>query len=294
MVGYPADGQADIPTDVVPFYNVLDARIGDVATAQFELTSSDGAVIAVHAEPSHVWYADLSPVELLLPNTEYRVGVSLPNGETVRGVSFRTGAGPFEGTPPPPSASLQHYRFAPDVPLTSCSPSQTGTCVALAGGWPTEVTNHGNGSADLTYVYLYEGSFFTNLSGLEQGTPFDCVSLRTRAPNGIYSTAVELCRDDGPLLTLSGSDRITCTLEGLMQPSAQPGTPNEPEDTPSDPDAVPATDGAANVDDANTSASCSLSAQGASGAGLPFALVFAVAAWRPWKRRWHSLNSEAC
>lgn len=255
LVGYPADGQADVPTDVVPFYNVVDARIDDVTKAQFELTSSGGPAIAVQAELSHIWYADLSPIELLQPNTEYRLELSLPSGEKVSGVSFTTGAGPFEGTPPPPSASLQHYQFAPDVPLTSCSPQPTGTCVALAGDWPTEVTNLWDGNVDPTYVYLYEGSFFTNLSGLEQGTPFDCVSLRSRAPNGVYSTPVELCRGDGPLLTLSDSDRITCTAEGLRP------------------------------DGADESASCSLTAPGGSGEWHPFALLFAVVAWRQSKRR---------
>jgi len=78
----------------------------------------------------------LSPIELLQPNTDYRIDVSLPNGEMVKGVSFTTGDGPFEGTPSPPNASLQHYQFAPGVPLSSCSPSQTGTCVALASDWP--------------------------------------------------------------------------------------------------------------------------------------------------------------
>jgi len=240
----------------------------------------------------------LSPIELLQPNTDYRIDVSLPNGEMVKGVSFTTGDGPFEGTPPPPNASLQHYQFAPDVPLSSCSPPQTGTCVALASDWAIEVTNLRNGNADPTYVYLYEGSFFTNLSGLEQGTPFDCVSLRSRAPSGVYSTPVELCRGDGPLLTLSGSDRITCTSEGVLQDQAQPGTPSkpegtpsepegtpsEPEDTPKDPDAIPATDGAADAGGADESASCTLTAP-RGGEWQPFALLFAVAAWRQSKRR---------
>lgn len=278
LVGYPAEGQADVPTDVVPFYSIFDAGISDVAMAQFELTSSEGAVIAVQAKQLYAWHAELLPSEPLQPNTEYRVEVSLPNGESVRGVSFRTGAGPFEGKPPPPNASLQHYQFAPDVIQTSCSPSQTGTCVALAGAWPTEVTDLWNGNANET-VYLYEGSFFTNLSGLDQGTPFDCVRLRSRAPNGVYSTPVELCRGDGPLLILTGNDRITCTAEGLQQEPTQPGTPSAPEKTPSEPSA--AADGAAGAEGAegaNESTSCSLTAPGVSGTWHPFMLLLAGAA----------------
>ncbi|HEX2872555.1 MAG TPA: Ig-like domain-containing protein [Polyangiaceae bacterium] len=283
LVGYPADGQVEVPTDVVPFYSVFDAHIEGVATAQFKLTSSEGAVIAVQPKLSHVWHADLLPSQLLEPNTKYRVELSLPSGESVSGISFTTGAGPFEGTPPPPSASLQHYQFAPSVPLTSCSPPRTGTCVALTADWPTEVTHLWNGNVDPTYVYLYEGSFFTNLSGLEQGTPFDCVSLRSRAPNGVYSTPVELCRDDGPLLTLSDTDPITCTADGLLQEPAQARTPNEAEDPPSDADV----DGA---DGANESASCSLRAPGGSGEWHLFAISFAAVAWRQSKRRRRSDN----
>lgn len=285
LIGYPADGQTDVPTNVVPFYNVADARIGDVATAQFELTSAEGAVIEVQAARSHVWHADLVPSELLQPNTEYRIEVSLPNGEMVTGVSFTTGAGPSEGAPPPPSATLQHYQFAPDVPLSSCSPLQTGTCVALPGDLATEVTNLWNGNADPTYVYLYEGSFFTNLSGLDQGTPFDCVSLRSRGPNGVYSTPVELCRGDGPLLTLSGSDQITCTAKGLLQGPTQQGTPNEPEDSPSDPNAVPAADGTADDKGANEIASCTLAAPRGSDGWQPFALLIAAALGRRQRSR---------
>lgn len=281
LVGYPGDGETNVPTDVVPFYNIAIARIADVATAQFALTSAAGDTMAVQAELSHAWHVDLVPVEPLQPNTSYRIGLSLPDGESVSGVSFTTSAGPFQGVPAPPTASLQHYQFASSVPYSSCSPSRTGTCVALSKGLPVEMTHLWNGNAD-HYVYLYEGSVFANLSGIDQGTPFDCIRLRSRAPNRVYSAAVQLCRDDGPLVTLT-SDEITCTAEGLMQRDARAEPPSVGEDRPGDPEAA----AGANAIDGDTpgpnqSVGCSFSATASLGAGHIVAVLLAAAAvsWR--------------
>jgi hypothetical protein len=41
--------------------------------------------------------------------------------------------------------------------------------------------------------YLQGGPFFDNLSGLDQGTNFECAKLRTRAINGSLSEPVVLC-----------------------------------------------------------------------------------------------------
>jgi MYXO-CTERM domain-containing protein len=202
--------------------------------------------------------------------------------ESVSGVTFTTGDGPFEGEPEPPRALLEHYQFSPGSFQSSCSPPEVGTCVALAGSLPVDVTFMWNGNVDGYSPYLYQSSFFTNLSGIEQGTPFDCVSLRARAPNRRYSAPVQLCGDDGQLLTLSGSDRISCTPEGLVQEALPPaeGQPGEDEDanTPT-----------ANADDdaqrAHESASCSVAAPGASTTLADFAFVLGAAALLLQRRR---------
>jgi hypothetical protein len=288
LLGYPANGEADVPTDVVPFYDTITARITDAATAKFVLTSSKGETIAVSAELSHTWHVDLVPVELLQPNTTYRIALSLPDEESVSGISFTTGAGPFQGVPEPPTASLHHYQFAADVPYNSCSRSPTGTCVALGTNLPVDVTHLWDGHED-GYAYLYERSSFTNLSGLDQGTPFDCVNLRSRAPNRVYSTAVQLCREDGPLFTLSSAE-VTCTPEGLMQGAHRPERPSETEADPSGADETPGSpeDGPGNAEadgrGSSESSGCTFSAPSSRGAWHSLVLLL-VAATLPLLRR---------
>src|SRR5690606_26306189 len=291
--GYPTDGEADVPTDVVPFYNSHTARVHDVAKASFTLVSSEEEAIAVNAEASYAGHVELVPVEPLQPNTIYRIDLSLPSGESVKGVSFTTGDGPFEGALPSPTAFLQHYQFSPDVEYSTCDPQPTGTCVALGTCLPLESSHLSEGNVRGIYVYLYERPTCTTLSGLEQGTPSECISLRSRAPNRTYSAAVQLCRDDGPLLTVN-SAQIACTADGLLVQNASP-PPREQEEL-DESEASGDTDGgeatgdtneseatgdsneSAATGDTNESVRCSLAALGSTGTSYPFALLLAAAA----------------
>jgi hypothetical protein len=276
LVGYPANGQVGVPTDVVPFYDMSTARIGDIASAEFELLSAAGDAIALLAEERYSRKVELVPASPLLPNTKYRIRLAVPNGESVNGVEFITGSGAYEGTPAPPSASLQHYQLEYDS-HSSCGPSRTGTCVMLDGSVPVEVSYASPGGVDPTYVYLQEASFLTNLSGIEQGTPYDCVVLRARAPNGVFSEPVERCREDGAMLTFSNAARLTCTSAGLLhEPLPQP----EPDETTTGEVSPPKGDGAADDGDGNDgparkaeSVSCSISAPSAHGLAPLLGLV---------------------
>jgi len=63
--------------------------------------------------------------------------------------------------------------------------------------------------------YLYGQSAWTNLSGIDQGTPYQCVRLRTRAYDGTYSEPVVLCGKDAPHYVVEGSAMLECTPQGL-------------------------------------------------------------------------------
>lgn len=289
LLGYPANGQVGVPTDVVPFFDMSTAGIGDPATATFELLSTGGDAIAVRLEQRYAWKVELIPASPLLPNTEYLIRLALPNGQSVGDVEFTTGGDAYEGTPAAPSAWLQHYRLD-NTAYTSCSPAPTGTCVALDGPLPVEVSYASRGGVDPTFVYLHQESFLTNLSGLEQGTPYECLILRARAPNGVFSEPVERCRDDGPLVTLSNVARLTCTSAGLFHESLP--RPEPVETTMGE--VGPPKGGAAAEDgalDANrgpearsTSVSCSISAPSARGAAPPLLLVVVYGAIGVWRR----------
>lgn len=220
LSGSPSQGDVEVPTDVVPFYDMAAARIGDPLQASFRLESAAGDAIALSAEQTHVWTFALVPERQLQPQTEYTLSATLPPSvnnpeKTMLQLSFTTGNGPLATLPEPPQGSLQHYRFN-NPTETSCSPASSGTCVALTSGFPVEATDIDSFGQALS-SYLYQGPWFTNLSGIDQGTNFTCVRLRTRAANGTYSTPVDLCGAGAPLLTLSGREDFACTSVGITQ-----------------------------------------------------------------------------
>jgi MYXO-CTERM domain-containing protein len=138
---------------------------------------------------------------------------------------FTTGSGPVTELPPAPLARLQHYQIV-NTPLTSCSPSKAGTCVSFAVGLPVEASLFVAGSDAAIGFYgpqLYYGPFFTDLSGIMQGTPADCVRLRSRAPNGKTSDPTDLHGPDGGLVPTGGSTGADSGSTGL---DASPGGPS--------------------------------------------------------------------
>lgn len=217
-VGFPAEGDSDVPTDVQLTFDSssLWSRALEVGDLQAVLTSSTGASISAVVDAPYVYTYTVTPTTELEPNTLYSFTISWTD-EVDQGswtIQFTTGAGPFTGTPAPPNAaSLQHYRLTND-PADSCSPPPSGTCVALPER--TEVERRMIDDIGQQHQpYLERGPFFTNLSGIDQGTPFTCVELRTRAPNGTVSEPVTLCGRDTELLDLSDESDVVCTPEGI-------------------------------------------------------------------------------
>jgi hypothetical protein len=266
LSGSPSQGDIDVPTDVVPFYELYAAGIDNPQQASFKLESAAGDAVALSAQQTHVWTFALVPERPLQPQTAYTLSATLPasvnSGETkMLQLKFKTGNGPVATTPEPPQGSLQHYRFSQPAQST-CSPASSGTCVALTSGFPVEATDIDEFGQELS-SYLYRGPWFTNLSGIDQGTNFTCVRLRTRAPNGAYSTPVDLCGAGAPLVTLSGREDIACTAAGITQGELPrdptPGGDSKPVTNGDDQEPVPAT---------RSSTACNLS--GHPGSPSPF------------------------
>jgi hypothetical protein len=208
--GYPSEGATEVPTDVVPFFaSESSLRLTD---AEFTLTAADGEVTQARVARAQVSIVELTFEKALQPNTAYTLAAKLngpmgPYFVESLSLSFTTGAGPLTEVPPPPLAFLQKYRFTHAV--SSCEPGAESTCVAITSGLPVEATPTTEAGEDGQDTYLQSASWF---GGMDLG----CTRLRTRAPNGTYSAPVVLCLgDDVPLFTISGSERLTCTPEGI-------------------------------------------------------------------------------
>jgi MYXO-CTERM domain-containing protein len=226
--GFPKDGSTGVPTNVIPILDRQSAWIAepDAAGAVFELSSESGEAIAVGPRQSHVWHIELVPSAPLAPGTRYTLRgrwLSLRLSTPVDlSLSFTTGDGPLQTAPPVPIASMQHYTLT-KAALSSCDLPRTGTCVAhptdtFVEHFYLDLVNDPSAYAGTFGVqgpYLYGQSAWTDLSGIDQQTPYQCVRLRTRAADGTYSEPVVLCGKDAPLYRIEGSAMPTCTAQGL-------------------------------------------------------------------------------
>ena len=229
LQGYPVEGQIDVPTDVRPVFSSFAAWIDDfdMQSPVFELATASGQSVAVTPRRSFIGGFEVIPDVALESQTVYTLtgrwtSLSTPPMEVSVSLSFTTGAGPVADPPPSVSASLQHYVFD-GRDLSSCNSPRTGTCVSFPADVMVKFTHIDNlGQEWGDYLpdgeligYLQGGPFFVNLSGIDQGTPFECIKLSARAPNGTFGEPLMLCGRDGPSYGLSGSRVIACTSAGL-------------------------------------------------------------------------------
>jgi hypothetical protein len=231
--GYPADAEADVPTDVVPVYNAealllrLDAALS--VSHAFSLHTAAGEEVPFSAEQTHIYWIELSPAEPLQPQTEYVLEARVP--EQARGTDaagnqlpypslrFRTGSGPVSELPAVPRARLQHWEFK-NVPATSCDLWNKGTCVAVPKGQFVQAQfSAPDGSPD-PYIYLYDDAFLTNLRADSTDTPFRCVELRNRALNGTYGEASRYCDGDAAMFEIRQDASLECTAQGMVHDGA--------------------------------------------------------------------------
>jgi len=261
----------------VPFYDSsLFLFASDLAGAQFTLTSSAGDKLMARGAHTQLDTVDLTIDGELRPNTTYTLAANVPvpsSSDLVKTLSFTTGAGPLATPPAPPQGFLQHYQFEQAL-SSSCSPREQGTCVAVSGGVAIEETNVDEFGQDDQYVYLRSEPWFTDLSGMNQGTNFRCVKLRTRAENGLYSSPLVLCGAEAARLKLHGSEAIACTSRGITQD----GTLVASQETqgPSVVANSPSADPSGPSVDAN-GASCSSTPRGKGSGGSVLGALFALA-----------------
>jgi hypothetical protein len=227
LEGYPADGAVDVPIDVVPFYSTDAAWLGWDETGlqggTLTLRDANGTEVPIDIRDPHPSTLTLAPDAELEPNARYSLELSAAgpgNEPTSAIVEFETGTA-RAAAPEPPSAFLQHYEFL-DYQQDSCSMARRGTCLAFAEGLTIVGTyTDADGLPWSTYNdYLWTQPVFVDLTGIEQGTPFDCVELRTRAANGTLSEPTTVCGSDGPYFDLDGkalkrNARAVCTPEGI-------------------------------------------------------------------------------
>lgn len=234
LQGYPEPDAAAVPTDVRPIY---ESRLFYAAVQQpdpaivaddtlprpspFELVDEAGVITPLLLGNGGAWYMELVPSAELAPRTRYVVRTVAEKviGERLQ-LSFTTGDGPVSAPPAPPSAELEHYTLTSATP-SSCSPLPTGTCLRFPEPSPgvyVQVDHFQQGTPFRDDAhYLSREPWFSDIAGIHQGHPFDCMELRARAPNGVLSEPVTRCRGDGLLYDIRGSEAIACTVAGITQ-----------------------------------------------------------------------------
>jgi hypothetical protein len=217
LVGYPSDGDARVPVDVVPYYDPFRANVDGVtlANARFVLSSATGATVSLTAVSEHAQLI-LTPHSELEPDTAYTLEATLParsgTMEIVDSIAFTTGSARAAAPSPPSGAFLQHYRLHQQS-RDSCSQWAAGTCVAIPSGHVV-VAKYIDEFGQEHPSQLWPQSTFINLSGIDQGTNYECIKLQTRAANGALSDAVTLCGRGAPRFEIV-AESVECTAEGL-------------------------------------------------------------------------------
>ena len=223
LSGYPSDGELEVPTDVVPFYDTASLSATNRRITEVKLTSSEGDVLVARTAAAQLRTIELTLGEALQPNTQYTLEATLNAFEDTDPVetltlTFTTAAGPVSAPPAPPQGFLRQFQFAVR-PKSSCDLGEYGTCVVLSSGFPVEATYIDASGQESPYVFLYREPWITDLTGISSHSA-SCVKLRARGANAIYSLPVVFCGADAPTFTIRGSEKIACTSQGLTQDGA--------------------------------------------------------------------------
>lgn len=211
--GVPADGDEDVPTDVIPYYELVDRVEGTDALARFTITAKDGTAMLARFRAADETHYELAPDDPLRPNTQYvlraeYVPTSFFNVAGSAEVRFTTGDGPLETRPAAPHARLIHYNLDR---ATDCLPS-FGTCVSIGDDRAMVVMVVAD-DKDMLGTVGSRGSFFSPID--LPPTFLRCAQIRTRASNGTLSNPIMLCGSTVVSLEFHDTDRLECSSDGL-------------------------------------------------------------------------------
>lgn len=218
--GAPVAEQTNVPTDVVPVYDVLELGNSDWERIDFSLRSGAGELITLTPEQTASSHVALRPAALLQPNTRYELRATYSHYDDGvlqldESLSFTTGAGPLPAGAPEPLAAPQQYWFSHNGnDSAACDFWTQGACVAIPQGEMVQV-RYVLPSGEHPFTYLHDGPFETDIQeyGLEGEV---CFELRRRALNGALSEPTTTCGSDLPRVDLVGDAPPACVETGAV------------------------------------------------------------------------------
>lgn len=285
--GAPGHDQRDVPTDVVPVYE-LSALYGlprsNDFPAQFTLRTAAGASVAITTEPAAMYHVALRPVTALEPHTQYVLEATSADDAEPLSLAFTTGAGPLPpGKPPALAPAALHYWLSPNGANSgACDFWGTGACASLPEGELIEVVFPATGALEQTsYPYdrplLVNGPFELGVPDEHLGSTTLCLEARRRALNGVLGAPTVVCGSDSPIARLSGDGRPICTTDGVA--ASEGGVTLTALDDP-----TPLEDSNPLIDERTSELGCSLGSAPRRSTGAPLALLalaaFARHVWR--------------
>lgn len=212
-----ADGLA--PTDVAPWlggYIPAGARYvlrqvggAEVEVAVREHPAADGGIGIVEIEPS-------APLE---PHTDYELALTPPAGTEVGSGgpwTFRTGAGPVGGAPPP-TPWVPRITLAETLPPWGSSCGDSSACFPSPGERTLEATVVRSADAIVEGVHFITDGFhgFRRIE-TSFASPF-CVAVRERDLAGRRSAPVTICSDEMDASCVAPSASASCQPDGTFE-----------------------------------------------------------------------------
>lgn len=223
----PADGARNVSVDVAVLVDVSGALAEDapLPSVLATLRHSNGETLTVSATRVASGKVEIRPAQPLERGAAYELEVRLPSpseGRVVaRTMTFTTTSNPGEIVDAPLSVSLQQWTFAPEVGLSSCSPSPRGTCVVVPDEVVTEVRYlfDRTSQSEATLPVIHQGAFTANL-GVTVNDNFRCLQIRQVRSDGTYGEPSVLCADEAPTFELLDNDSLRCTAQGIEHDGA--------------------------------------------------------------------------
>jgi hypothetical protein len=219
LVGQPANGDRQVPTNVVLYYEVPARTANPPGDYMLRTESGEQVALGVSLAATPP-YVELKPASELRPNTRYRLDAQwhmLNGAMSETWLTFETGAGPLEQRPDAPRAVLHTYQLG-RISGSSCGPMSTATCVSVADDESYIEVSLIDALGQAQPPVLKRGSFML-LPLSAGGAGSRCVELRVRAADGTRSELLRLCGEEGydaDLSMLVTDPQVLCAAKGLQ------------------------------------------------------------------------------